>query len=105
MEVPRLQVKLELQLLTYTTTTARQDPSHICDLHHGSWQHWTLNPLIKARGQIHILMDTNQVHYRCTMAGIPCITIIMRRNFINSGEKKIKSHGVLLRHSRLRIQH
>ena len=25
------------------------DPSHICDLHLSLWQHWILNPLIKAR--------------------------------------------------------
>ena len=33
MEVPRLGVKLELQLSAYTTATAKQDPSHVCDLH------------------------------------------------------------------------
>ena len=32
MKVPRLGVKLELQLLGYTTAAARPDPSHICDL-------------------------------------------------------------------------
>ena len=32
-EVPKLQVKLELQLPAYTTATAMPDPSHICDLH------------------------------------------------------------------------
>ena len=32
MEVPRLGVELELQLLAYTTVTAMPDPSHICDL-------------------------------------------------------------------------
>ena len=34
MEVPRLEVEWELQLLAYTTATAAQDPSRICDLHH-----------------------------------------------------------------------
>ena len=33
-EVPRLGVELELQLLAYTTATAMQDPSHIRDPHH-----------------------------------------------------------------------
>ena len=33
-------------------------------LHHSSWQHRILNPLSEARDQTHILMDTNQVHYR-----------------------------------------
>ena len=35
-EVPRLGVKSELQLLA--TVTATWDPSHICDLHHNSLQ-------------------------------------------------------------------
>ena len=39
MEVPRLGVKLELQLLA--TATATLDPSHVCDLHHSSQQSWT----------------------------------------------------------------
>ena len=37
MEVPRLEVKWEPQLLPYTT--ASPDPSHVCDLHHSSQQH------------------------------------------------------------------
>ena len=49
MKVPRLGVKLELQLPTYTTATATWDLSHICDLHHSSWQYQILNPLSKAR--------------------------------------------------------
>ena len=46
MEVPRLEVKSELQLLAYTTATATataaQDPSHVCDLHYSSRQRLTL---------------------------------------------------------------
>ena len=34
MEFPWLGVELEQQLLAYTTATAKQDPSCICDLHH-----------------------------------------------------------------------
>ena len=34
MEVPRLGVKLELQLPAYTTATGMLDPSHVCNLHH-----------------------------------------------------------------------
>ena len=68
-EVPRLGVKLELQLLAYTTTTAMHDPSRICNLHHSSQQCQTLNPLNKARDRTHILMDTSQVHYRWTTMG------------------------------------
>ena len=36
MEVPRLGVELELQLLAYTT--AMGNPSHTCDLRDSSWQ-------------------------------------------------------------------
>ena len=64
MEVPRLGVESELQLPAYATTTATQDPSHVCDLHHSSQKCRVLNPLIKARYQTHILMDTGQVHFR-----------------------------------------
>ena len=51
MEVPRLGVELELQLLDYTPGTATQDPSHICDLPHSSQQCQILNPMSKARDQ------------------------------------------------------
>ena len=33
MEVPRLGIKSELQLLAYTTATAMPDPSRVCKLH------------------------------------------------------------------------
>ena len=35
-EVPRLGIEMQLQLLA--DTTAAEDESHICDLHHSSWQ-------------------------------------------------------------------
>ena len=38
MEVPRLGVELELQLLAYAAATATRDPSCVCDLHHSLWQ-------------------------------------------------------------------
>ena len=63
MEVPRIGFKSELQLLTCTTDTATQGRSCVCDLHHSSWQHQTLNPLNKARDQTRILMDTSRVRY------------------------------------------
>ena len=51
MEVPRLGVKLELQLLAYATATATatSDPSCICDQHCNSQQHQILKPLSRAR--------------------------------------------------------
>ena len=49
----------ELQLPAYAT--AIPDASCVCDLHHGSWQRWILNPLSKAMDQTPILIDTGQV--------------------------------------------
>ena len=63
MEVPMLGVELVLQLLAYATAAATLDPSCICDLHHSSQQHHILNPLIEARDQTRILMDTSWVCY------------------------------------------
>ena len=60
MEVPRLGVKLELQLLAYTTATATLGPSQVCDLHHSS-QFQILNPLSEVRDRTHVLMDTTRV--------------------------------------------
>ena len=62
MDVARLGVKLELRLLVYATAKATWDLSHICDLHHSSWQCQILKPPSKARDQT-VLMDTSQIHY------------------------------------------
>ena len=64
MEVPRLGVQSELQLPVYATATATatRDPSHVCDLHHSSWQRWIFNPRSEARNQTRNLMDASQVH-------------------------------------------
>ena len=56
MVVPTLGVESELQLLAYIIAMATQDPSHICNLHHSSWQHGILNPLSEARDQTRNLM-------------------------------------------------
>ena len=63
MEVPRLGVKSELQLLAYASATATRDLSHVCDLLHSSWQYWILNLLSEARDRTLILMDISQVPY------------------------------------------
>ena len=61
MEAPRLKVESELQPPTYAAATAMRDPSHICNLHHSSWQSQILNPLSEARDRTRILMDTSQI--------------------------------------------
>ena len=63
MEVHRLGVKLELQPLAYPRVTATQDPSPHHKLQHSSRQRRILNPLIEARDQICVLMDTSQIHF------------------------------------------
>ena len=50
LKVSGLGVKLELQLPAYTTATAAQDLSHICDLHHSLWQDQILSPLSERAG-------------------------------------------------------
>ena len=63
MEVPRLGVKLELQLLVYTTATAMQDPSRIGNLHHSSRQCRILNPLSEARDRTLDLMVPSRIRF------------------------------------------
>ena len=75
MEISRLAVEWELQLPDYTTATAMPDLSHICDLHHSSWQHQILNPLIKLRDQTHNLMVPSQIRFHCTSMGTPVFLI------------------------------
>ena len=62
LEVPRLGVESELQLLVYATATVTWELSHICDLHYSLWQRWILNPLSKAGDQTPTLTDTSWVH-------------------------------------------
>ena len=61
MEVPRLGVESELQLLAYATATAAPDMSHDCDLHQSSGQCWILNPL-SHQGTPRVLFHVNNFH-------------------------------------------
>ena len=71
MEVPRLGVQSELQLLAYTTTTATSDVSRVCDLHHSSWQCQILSPLSEARDRTSNLMVPSGIRFCCTTRGTP----------------------------------
>ena len=68
MEVPRLGVEWELQLLAYGTATVMPDPSHVCNLHEDLAYD---NSLSEARDQTCILMDISQVHYHRATVGTP----------------------------------
>ena len=61
MKVPWLGVKSELQLPEFSTATAMQALSRICDLHHSSQQCQVLNPLSETSDGTCILMDTGLV--------------------------------------------
>ena len=71
MDVPRLGVQFELWLPAYATAIAMPDPSHVCDLHHSSWQCWILNPLSKARNHTHNLMVPSRIPLCYAMRGTP----------------------------------
>ena len=60
-EVPKLQVESELQLLACSTASGTWNPSHVCNPHCSSQQCWILNPLSKTRNWMHILMDNSRV--------------------------------------------
>ena len=61
MDAPGLGVQAELQLPAYTTATAMQDPSRLCDLHHSSQQRRILNPLSKGRDRTSNLMVPSRI--------------------------------------------
>ena len=73
MDILRLGVELELQLPAYTTAAAiaTQDPSHVCNLCHGSWQREIFNPLNTARDQTRVLMDTSRIRDHGATIGTP----------------------------------
>ena len=80
-EVPRIGVKLELQLPAYTTVTAMQDLSCVCDLHHSSQQCGIPNPLSKARDRTPILMATSWDHYHWAATELPCMTKTAKKHY------------------------
>ena len=91
MEVPRLGVESELQSLAYTTATATQDPSCICNLHHSSWQRQILNPLSEARDRTRVLMNTSRIRFRHTTTGTPQIMFDRISGHLRSSQFDTKS--------------
>ena len=69
MEVLRLGVELEQEVLAYTT--AIRDPNRVCNPYHSSRQCQILNPLSEARDRTPILMDTSQICFCCATKGTP----------------------------------
>ena len=65
-EIPRLGVQSELQLLVYATTTATQDLSHVYYLHHSLQPCWILNSLSKARDRTCVLMLVRFINHWAT---------------------------------------
>ena len=67
MEVPRLGVSPELQLLAYAmaTATATHDQSPVRYPHHSSWQRQTPDLLSKAGDRTRILLDTSWIRFHC----------------------------------------
>ena len=95
MEVPRPGVKSELQLPAYTIATATQEPSHICHLHHSSWQCQILNPLSKARDRTCNLMEASQIHFRWAMSGTPGLVFFCFQEWKNLFVQKLFSIKML----------
>ena len=96
MDVPRLEIELELQLPAYTTAMATQDLSQIFDLPRSSRQCWLLNPLSRVRYQTRILMNTNQIHYHWATTGIPELFFFYTRSmrkFLGLGSNLNLSHS------------
>ena len=58
----KARVESELYLPAYARATARQDLSHICNLHHSSGQCWVLNHLSKDRDQTCNLIIPSWIH-------------------------------------------
>ena len=80
MEVPWLEVELELYPLACTTATAMPDLSWVCNLHPSPGQCRILTPLSETRDQTPILMDISLVGFHRAMTRTPLsILYIMMR--------------------------
>ena len=89
MEVPGLAVESELQLQAYTTVIAIAMPeqSHVCELHHSSWQRHILNPLSKAREQTCNLTVPSRIRFRCSIMGTPLLCLFFGLVFYSTSKR------------------
>ena len=67
-EVPRLEVKLELHPLSHSNSGSEPRLQPYTTAH---WQRWILNPLSEARNQTCVLMDASLIRFRWAMLGTP----------------------------------
>ena len=72
----------------YARATAMPDLSHVCDLHHSSWQRRTLNPLSEARDRTRNLMALSCIRFCCATMGTP------RLRFLITSAKFVLPHKV-----------
>ena len=56
------------------------DGSHICNLHHSSWQYRTLNPLSEARDWTCVVVDASQIRFHWAMTETPNFFFHVREN-------------------------
>jgi len=73
-----LGAELEIQLMVYTTATAMQYPSCVCDLHHSSQQRQILKSLSEARDQTHNLMIPSWICFHCATMRTPLFLFLIK---------------------------
>ena len=104
MEVPRLGVESDVQLLAYTRATATPDPSHVFSLHHSSRQCQILNPMSEAKDWTCILMDTSQVRNPLSHNWIFLKKLFVNQIMTGWREENLKSLTELLKVSRFGVR-
>jgi len=62
--------------------TEMPDPSHVCNLHHSSWQCWILNPLSGARDPTCKIMIPSWINFHCTVTGTPFLLSHVLSGFV-----------------------
>ena len=91
MQVPRLRVESELQLLAYTTATATPNPNCVYDSHNSSWQQWILHLLSEAGDRTQVPTHTSQVCFCCNMMGTPrAVFLMIHFKLLNFHRQKFK---------------